>query len=131
MPKDHIAFIINHRNYRFIKAACFDRHIGAALAFGTKGFESLAADTFNRGNRISANALVRLWMLCLQPGVTRTKSACCGNTCGTNFGAVVHDMAHHLGAARNDEVFHTRHHLSRRKACRSDTAATKTVERDA
>ena len=71
----------------------------AALALHPEGFEVGAADALDRGDRIGADALVRLRMPALQPRVGGAEPARCGDARRAHLGAVIHHVALHLGAA--------------------------------
>ena len=110
------------RNEALLEVSALDRGIGALLAFQPECIDVLPRNAFEGGDRIGADALVRLRMPRAQAQI-----------------AVVHHERplaapafhrHHLGAAGDHEVFGTRHDGVGRHVDAGDAGAAEAIERN-
>ena len=65
VERDAAVFVVD-RDEALVEAAFLDGDFGAALAFEAQRVDGFAADAFHRGDRVAADALVRLRMDLLQ-----------------------------------------------------------------
>jgi hypothetical protein len=127
MVKRDAAVFIQYRHDALGETAFADRDIGAALAFEPERIDGFAADAFHRGDRIAAHALVRLRVYLLEMGIARSHAHRL-DAGGEFLGADGLGIAHHLGTAGDDAIFHARHDLRCGKAHGGDAATAETIE---
>ena len=86
------------RDQRFIKTALGDRLRGARLTHQCQIIHRIAINALQRGNRVSADTLLRLWV----HGAQRGSPSRSGGRRGLHLAVV----AHHLRATCDHQVFH-------------------------
>ena len=107
-----VFFIDGHK--ALVEMPALDRGIGALLADQRQFIDGLTRNTFQRRDRIGANALMLLRM-------TRAQTQIAGIHERRRFRiGGRRRVAHHLRAAGDDEVFHTRHNVCRGDVHRRD-----------
>src|SRR3546814_4286804 len=67
----YASVLIAHGDKAFGKPAIADCNVGSALAFEPQRVDIFAGDAFHRGDRVRADALMRLRMKFLQRGIDR------------------------------------------------------------
>ena len=119
------AVLVVDRHEALIEMAVPDRVVGALLALQRQGVDVFAGDAFEGGDGVGADALVRLRVPRAQAQVAvvhhrrRRRVGCRGR------------VAHHLGAAGDDQVFHAAHDLGGGEVHAGDAGAAEAVEGDA
>ena len=119
------AVIVIDGHQALVEAAFLDGDVGAALAFDGEFFRRAARDAFHRGDGVAADALMRLRMQRAQMQIARIHE-------GRRFGIGGRGgVAHHLGAAGDDEVFHAGHDLGGGHVHGGDARAAEAIQRHA
>ena len=111
-----------HRNQGPVKAPLCNGPGSPLLTGEGKLVHRLSVDTFHGRNGIGADTLLGLGVHGAQVQVARIQH---GRNAGFSYGG---EIAHHLGAAGNHQIFHTGHDLGRGQADAGNARATVAVE---
>ena len=130
LVENDIAIVVGYRDERLVETPFLDSLGSALLAAVSDLVQFFAAEAFHGSDGIAANTLMALRMC---PHETFVIAAHHRRLEASGHLVLRHlcREAHHLGAARNDAVFHPAHHLCRSERHTGDPAAAKPVERGA
>ena len=118
--KGERAVKVEHRDEALVEAPLLDRDFGSVLRLDGKGVERLPVDALERGDRIGADALMRLRVDLLQMRIARTHRK-----------HALLRQRHHLGAAGHDEILEAGLHRGSRDVRGRDARAAEAVKGDA